>query len=406
MVTPSLKALNRVNLLVALMQTGFGAFLSVYLTTHGWRASEIGGVLSAAALAAMVAQIPAGMLVDAARDKRIAAGVAVMSVMLAALVIGISPGHGPVLVAEIMQGAAGCVLGPAIAAITIALARKEGLGERLGHNVRFAAMGSMLAAGVMGVVGTWYSHRATLFLAAVAGAGAIGALLGIRRKDMATARLRTDHKSALREKPGSRRDVITDPALLLFGGCVFLFHLGNAGLLPLAAGIVTREDARHVELFVAAAIVVPQFLAAMLSPRIGRLAQAYGRRAVLIGGCLALAGRALLMASDGTAVPMIAFQALDGISAAVMGVLVPLVVAVITHRRGRFNLAMGIVGVFMGVGAALSTALAGGLADRFGNEAAFLMMAISGALAAMLAWFGLPETRHRSGGATVRAAGP
>ena len=240
----------------------------------------------------------------------------------------------------------------------------------------------------------------------MAGAGAIGALLGIRRKDMATARLRTDHKSALREKPGSRRDVITDPALLLFGGCVFLFHLGNAGLLPLAAGIVTREDARHVELFVAAAIVVPQFLAAMLSPRIGRLAQAYGRRAVLIGGCLALAGRALLMASDGTAVPMIAFQALDGISAAVMGVLVPLVVADITHRRGRFNLAMGIVGVFMGVGAALSTALAGGLADRFGNEAAFLMMAISGALAAMLAWFGLPETRHRSGGATVRAAGP
>ena len=46
------------------------------------------------------------------------------------------------------------------------------------------------------------------------------------------------------------------------------------------------------------------------------------------------------------------------------------------------------------------------LADRFGNEAAFLMMAISGALAAMLAWFGLPETRHRAGGATVRAAGP
>ena len=393
MVTPSLKALNRVNLLVALMQTGFGAFLSVYLTTHGWRASEIGGVLSAAALAAMVAQIPAGMLVDAARDKRIAAGVAVMSVMLAALVIGISPGHGPVLVAEIMQGAAGCVLGPAIAAITIALARKEGLGERLGHNVRFAAMGSMLAAGVMGVVGTWYSHRATLFLAAVAGAGAIGALLGIRRKDMATARLRTDHKSALREKPGSRRDAID----LVIGP-------DNIPELPaLLSDQLGGAPPRSRTVF---DIEVPQFLAAMLSPRIGRLAQAYGRRAVLIGGCLALAGRALLMASDGTAVPMIAFQALDGISAAVMGVLVPLVVADITHRRGRFNLAMGIVGVFMGVGAALSTALAGGLADRFGNEAAFLMMAISGALAAMLAWFGLPETRHRSGGATVRAAGP
>ncbi len=397
MVKPSLTALNRVNLLVALMQTGFGAFLSVYLTTHGWSASEIGGVLSAAALASMAAQVPAGMLVDAARDKRIAAGLAVVMVMVAALVIGVSPGHGPVLMAEIMQGAAGCVLGPAIAAITLALTRKEGLGERLGHNVRFAAMGSVLAAGMMGVVGTWYSHRATLFLAAAAGAAALGALWGIRRKDMATARLRTDHKSALREEPHSRREVISDPALLMFGGCVFLFYLGNAGLLPLAAGIVAREDARHVELFVAAAIVVPQVLAAMLSPQIGRLAQAYGRRAVLIGGFLAMAVRALLLAGDGAAWPMIGFQALDGISAAVMGVLVPLVVADITHRRGRFNLAMGIVGVFMGIGAALSTYLAGALADRFGNAIAFQILAVPGILAAMLVWFGLPETRHRAG---------
>ena len=178
---------------------------------------------------------------------------------------------------------------------------------------------------------------------------------------------------------------------------MFLFYLGNAGLLPLAAGIVAREDARHVELFVAAAIVVPQVLAAMLSPQIGRLAQAYGRRAVLIGGFLAMAVRALLLAGDGAAWPMIGFQALDGISAAVMGVLVPLVVADITHRRGRFNLAMGIVGVFMGIGAALSTYLAGALADRFGNAIAFQILAVPGILAAMLVWFGLPETRHRAG---------
>ena len=77
----SLSGLNWLNLLVALMQTGFGAFLSVYLTTHGWSAAEIGFALSLAAITAMVAQVPAGMMVDAAHDKRHAAAIAIAIVI-------------------------------------------------------------------------------------------------------------------------------------------------------------------------------------------------------------------------------------------------------------------------------------------------------------------------------------
>ena len=79
-----------------------------------------------------------------------------------------------------------------------------------------------------------------------------------------------------------------------------------------------------------------------------------------------------------------------------VGVIVPLVVADITHRRGRFNLALGIVGLGMGIGAALSTTLAGALLDRYGEAVTFLALAGAGGLACLLTWLALPETAERS----------
>ena len=381
------------------MQTGFGAFLSVYLATHGWSSGGIGLALSVGAVAGLVAQVPGGMLVDAAPSKRQAAAVAIGLTMAAALAIGVHPARLPVLAGEVMQGAAGAVLTPAIAAITLALAHKDTLGERLGHNVRFAALGSVAAAAVMGAVGSWYSHRATLFLAAAAGLAALPALFAIRPADLAAAPRRTDHRAApprhLRPRQDPGRDVVLDPCLLIFSTCIGLFFLGNAALFPLAAASIARTGWQGTELVVAAGIIVPQLIAAALSPRIGRLAQTLGRRRVLLAGFAAMVVRALLLALDGSPWLMIAFQALDGISAAVIGVLIPLTVADITHHRGRFNLAMGVVGLFMGVGSAASTTIGGAIAQRWGDPAAFVAMGLAGLLASLVAWTALPETRHR-----------
>lgn len=400
MIDRSLIGLNWLNLLVALMQTGFGAFLSVFLTGHGWSGAEVGFALSVSAMAAMASQVPGGMLVDAASSKQMVAGCAILIVATAALLIGLWPNHRVVLVAAVLQGSANCVLGPSIAAITLALAQKETLGERFGHNVRFSALGSVVAAAVMGAIGTWYSHRATIVLSAAAGVLALVALAAIRPADLAAAHTRTDHRAAApnRAHPAPDRGwlVASDPCLLIFGACLALFYLGNAWVLPLAATAIARTGWHGTELIVAAAIIVPQLIAASLSPRVGRLAQVHGRRIVLLCGFGAMTLRALLLSMDGHPLMMIAFQALDGVTAAVLGVLIPLIVADITHHRGRFNLAMGIVGLFMGVGTALSTLLGGAIADRFGDGPAFLALASAGVAASLLMWTALPETRHRT----------
>ena len=424
----SLSGLSWLNFLAALMQTGFGAYLAVYLTTQHWTRTEIGFALSAGAAAAMVSQVPAGMLVDWATSKRAAAAGAVLAVMAAALLIAAAPLPGPVFAAQALQGAAAAVLTPAIAAITLALSRQEKLGERLGRNVRFAAIGSALAAAIMGGVGAWLSQRAIFLLAAACALPCLFAIHRISAVDLDTAHRRATHPAAIhprhRTTPQQRmNEVARDPRLLAFAACAFLFTLGNAALLPTAAAALTRVMGGQLpdvvssdlwsalprmrvhssDLLVAAWIVVPQLLAALLSPRLGRYAQFRGRKGVLLIGFAVLPLRALLFASDGSPGMMVIYQTLDGVSAAVFGVMVPLVVADITHGGGRFNLAMGIVGLAVGVGGALSTAVAGALADSIGEIGTFIALGAAGVCGCLALMVAMPETHRCPTGSGTRA---
>jgi MFS family permease len=99
---------------------------------------------------------------------------------------------------------------------------------------------------------------------------------------------------------------------------------------------------------------------------------------------------------------IVAIQALDGVSAAVLGVVLPLVVADITRGTGRFNLGLGIVGSAVGIGAAFSTTLGGYAMDHFGRTLAFSSLATIAACGLALLWL-LPETR-RVVGALASAA--
>ena len=363
------------------MQTGFGAFLPVFLATHGWSHAQIGYVLSLAIIAALVTQIPGGAIIDALPYKRAAAGLALATVSLAAIAIGAHPTDAVVFVADIVQGVAASLLGPIIAAITLALVGHSALGERFGNNVRYAALGSVDAAAAMGLIGS-YSHRAILFGAAV----------------MRAAPTRSAHAALVPRRHRTRRPptlwkLLHDRRLLIFVAAMSLFQLGNAALLPIATNGWSRLLGARTDLVVAVAIMLPQGLAALISPWFGRLAENYGRRLVLLLGFAVLPLRALFFAVEGNPYLEAAWQGFDGITAAAFGVMIPLVIADITHRNGRFNLTMGLVGVLGALGAALGNSLAGVLADRFGTGITFGGLGIAGLAAFALVATLMPETR-------------
>ncbi|MDA8247816.1 MAG: MFS transporter [Rhodospirillales bacterium] len=395
----TLRSLSSLNFAVAAMQAGFGPFISVRLTASGWTPGAIGIVLSAGTIAAVVAQVPSGIVIDRFGARRGMATAAILGSMAALLMFSLAPGFWLILGAELVQGGSGVGLALAIAAITLGLARQERLGERLGRNVRFAAVGAALGTAALGFVGSTVSATAAFLLAAAVGIPALLALRGIREADLASAAQRTAHHTApppraRRSPPVPPQALLRDPGLLALLACAVLFQLANASLLPLAATEFSHAAGRHADLVTAAAVTVPQLLAAMLSPHVGIAAQRHGRRLVLMLGLAAVPLRAVGFACDGTIPVMLTLQALDGISAATIGVLIPLVVADITHRGGRFNFALGLTGLAGALGATLSTAASGSLADRAGLPAAFLALAVAGLAAIVVVWMLLPETAH------------
>ena len=393
----SLLGLNGLNFFVADMLTGFGPFVTVYLTENGWKATDIGIVLSIGTLAAVAGQVPAGILVDSVPHKRIIASDGVLAVIVAALVLGTFSNWWPVAGAELVQGVSASLLTPAIASITLTLSKHDKLGERLGGNVRFKALGSILAALLMGFVGSRVGPGAVFFVSAVFGGLALGCVWTISGVDIETAPERTEHptawpKRARKEPLRRKRELWREPRLLTFAGCVFMFQLSNAAVLPFAISAVQQTAGHNTDFLVALALIVSQTVAAAISPMVGRSAHRRGRRMVLLAGFGALALRCTLLALYADQITLVCYQVLDGLSAATVGVMVPLVVADITHRGGRFNLAMGLVGLAMTAGASLSTTVAGFLTDKFGTSVAFLWLAAAAAAGCVLIWWVLPET--------------
>ena len=163
--------------------------------------------------------------------------------------------------------------------------------------------------------------------------------------------------------------------LMIFASCLALFHLANAAMLPLTASVVTMRSSEWAAAMVGACMFVPQLVVAAFAPWIGRQAVRAGRRRLLILGFGALPVRGVLLAFATSPYAIIFVQLLDGISAAVLAVMVPLVIADVTRGSGHFNLAQGTVGTAVGIGASVSTVLAGYTYDRFGMVSAFLSLA-------------------------------
>jgi predicted MFS family arabinose efflux permease len=377
------------------VQTGFGPFIAVYLTTEKWTQAEIGLVLSIGGVIGLIGQMPGGAIVDAARSERVVAGFAIVAIGLSALSYAAWPIFPVVVSAAALHAAASCVLGPAIAAISLGLVGPLAIGERLGRNARFASLGNGVAAAVMGTCGYFVSSRSVFLVTFILAIPTLIALSRIREAEIDIARA---HGAVPREEPDARStsvlSLMRERALLIFAGSILLLQLANAAMLPLMAGVVTTRSSQWAPVLIAFCIVVPQAIVALMSPSVGATAQAWGRRPLLLIGFGALAIRGLLFATVHDPFVLVAVQVFDGITASVFAVMVPLIVADVAFGSGHFNLAQGIVGTATGIGASLSTVLAGYVSDRFGSSMAFLGLsgvAVLGFLAIVLL---MPETRR------------
>ncbi|MFZ5782331.1 MAG: MFS transporter [Pseudomonadota bacterium] len=398
----SLRRLDWFVFLVADVQTGFGPFVAVYLTSQHWTQIEIGLVLTVGGLVSLSGQVPAGALVDAAPRKRMVAGIAVAFIAASALIYATWPIFPAVLAGAVLHAAASCLLGPSIAAISLGLVGHAAIGERFGRNARFASIGAGLSAAVMGATGYFFSPQAVFFFTALLFLPTLLVLRGISANEIDAEQAHGNPGG----KPtgagsGDLKSLLAQRPLQVFGCCILLFHFANAAMLPLMGSVLTTRSSQWATVLIGACMVGPQIIVALFSPWVGRQAQRIGRRPLLLAGFAALPVRGLLFATVTDPYLVVVVQLLDGLTASVLGVLVPLTVTDLTRGTGRFNFTLGLMGTMMGIGAALSPTFAGYLTDTFGSAVAFGGLATIATTALATLWFLMPETRPEGTADTV-----
>jgi MFS family permease len=185
--------------------------------------------------------------------------------------------------------------------------------------------------------------------------------------------------------------------LITFLICAVSFHFANAAMLPLLGEMLAKGHGRSSMMFMSACVVTTQLVVVtLMASWSGR--KAWGRKPLLLIAFAVLPVRGVLYTLTNAAIPLIAIQVLDGIGAAIFGVVSVLVIADLTRGSGRFNLIQGVVITAVGIGAALSQSIAGGIVHAFGYRAGFLFLSGVALAALLILYFFMPETQERQDG--------
>lgn len=396
-------ALDAANFFLADVRDGLGPYLAVYLLTEQkWDEGSIGLVMSVATMAGIVAQTPAGALVDATRAKRMVMAAAAIVVTTASLLLPLMSGFWPVTISQSIAHAAGVIFPPAIAAVSLGVVGHRAFTARIGRNESFNHAGNAVAALIAGAAAYALGPTAVFYLMGVMAVGSLASVLAIPERaidhDLACG-LRPDQPShaAQPEQPSGFRVLLTCRPLLIFAICVALFHLANAAMLPLVGQKLALQDKNLGTSLMSACIAAAQVVMVPMAILVGRKADQWGHKRFFLAALLILPLRAVLYTFSDAKAWLVGVQLLDGIGAGIFGAIMPVIVADLMRNTGRFNVAQGAVITAQSIGAALSTALAGLVVVQAGYSAAFLTLGAIAAVGVAVCWLLLPDTRDDAG---------
>jgi predicted MFS family arabinose efflux permease len=396
------RGLDASNFFLADVRDALGPYLAVYLLTEReWDEASIGVVLSVATVAGIIAQTPAGALVDATKAKRAVMIAAAVLVTAASLLVPWLSSFLPVAVSQATAHAAGVVFGPALAAITLGIVGHGAFTKRIGRNESFNHAGNACAATAAGGAAYLWGPTVVFYLLAAMAIASIVSVLTIpsRSIDHDLARGLRDDGPGMTEprgddEPSGFKVLLTCRPLLIFAACAIMFHFANAAMLPLVGEKLALQDKNLGTSLMSACIVAAQIVMVPMAMLVGAKADAWGRKPLFLGGLLVLTVRGVLYTFSDHTYWLVGVQLLDGVGAGIYGAIFPVIVADVMRGTGRFNVAQGVVITAQGIGAALSTTLAGFVVVHGGYSAAFLTLAGVAALGFALYLFVMPETKN------------
>ena len=339
----SLRGLDGINLLMADVRDGVGPYLSVFLKgAEHWDAGAIGVAMAASSVAAAVCQVPAGLLVDGTRAKRLLIIASGLMVAAGCLLIVLFPRFTTVVAAQAMLGAASAVIPPAIAALSLGLVGRRLFDGRISRNEGFNHGGNFLAAGLAGVLGQYVGYHWIFYL--VCGFAVASALVVtlINPAEIDHERARGGEEATEGGQRIAFRDLLKRRDLLVFLASVVLFHFGNAAMLPMAGQVLAVAHPGSDTIALSACIIAAQLVMVGVAWAVGRAsARGVGRKTIFLLALAVLPVRGVLFSFTSSPYAVVAIQLLDGVAAGIFGVVSVLIASDLMRGTGRFNLAQG-----------------------------------------------------------------
>ena len=369
----ALFSLCGLNFFMADVQAGIGPFLGVFLQRHGWQTGPIGSVMMAGGIVGMLATVPAGALIDQTTKKRLFVIIAALCTISASLLLLNSQSTLVVTISQMATALAGAGIGPLMAGMTLGIVRQKGFNAQIGRNQAWNHAGNMVGAGLSGWLGWTFGLSAIFLLEVTFGLLAIAAVLLIPEKsiDHQAARGLEDGESHAAGKAEGIRSFLRHKPLLILAACLCFFHLGNAAMLPLYGMAVVSAGKGNPAMFTAMTVVVAQAVMIGVSLLAMRFVASRGYWIVLLISFAALPLRGVIAGTFIEHWGVWPVQFLDGIGAGLQSVAVPGLVARLLNGTGRVNVGQGVVMTAQGIGASLSPALGGWLAEELGYSTAF-----------------------------------
>jgi len=383
--------LQSLNFFMADLQAGIGPFLGIFLLAHGWQSGLIGSVMTIGGVAGMIMTIPAGALIDATKRKRFYVVISAIFTILASGIVLFTQEFWLVSISQVATAIAGSAIGPAIIGITLGIVKQKGFNRQNGHNQAFNHAGNVVGSALSGYLGYKYGITAIFILAAFFGLLSIISVLLIPAKSIDDNAARGMKEGGSDEKASGFKVLFQCKSLLVLAGALAFFHLGNGAMLPLYGLAAAAKSQENASMFVAMTIIIAQLVMIGTSLVAMKMADKSGYWVVLLISFISLPIRGLFAAYLHSHIGIYPVQILDGIGAGLQSVAVPGLVAHILNGTGRVNIGQGAVMTVQGLGASLSPAIGGWIAQGIGFSTTFMILGAF-ALGSIVLWIVFAKT--------------
>ena len=391
----SIRGLDSLLFFISDVRNGIGPLLSIHLrNTLQWDPAKIGMALSAVEFSAFIMQIPAGLLADTAKRKRMIIVVACLLIILGSCMILFFQAFSLIILAQLMMGISIALIAPTLSSITLGLFGRKKFPSRVGKNEVWNHLGNVSSAVLAGLMGFWFGSQWIFFLVIGFALGSLISVSFIQSREI--------HYAVARELPTQDKDAKALPLgklfrrmpILIFNLSLILYYIANGAQMSLVGQILANKDPARSAIFIAACMVIAEITMIAVAYTMSRIVNKFKRKTLFLAAFFILPIRAFLYTQVDNSYLFLLIQTLDGVAAGILGTMGTVINSDLAVDTGRFNLLQGMGAMSTNMGEAISQLFAGFVAKSFGFHSSFLALAGVALVGISFFSFLMPETKE------------